>query len=274
MFPPPPTPAPAAPPRRTVLSDRALARWKQRREAPLMHSDWDRTLMIHYEADPAELQPQTPFPLDLRHGKAYVSLVMFTLRRLRPHALPEVFHPLLRPVSEHGFLNVRTYVRVGDRVGIYFLAEWLPSRLSLLLGPPLYGLPYRFGKLHYRHDHEAGHLTGHVHPADEPAELAYRVVGPPMNATDFAPAERDTLDEFLLERYSAFTQRGRTRRRFDIHHKPWPMRRVEDQLDLIDDRLTSRTGPWRDSANVVAAHYSPGVKNVWMGRPHRLPNAA
>lgn len=267
-------PTQADPPRRTVLSDHALVGWKQRREAPLMHSDWDRTLMVHYEVDPAELQPQIPFPLDLYHGKAYVSLVMFTLRRLRPHALPEVFHPLLRPVSEHGFLNVRTYVRLGQRTGIFFLAEWLPNRLALVLGPPLYGLPYRFGKLHYQHDHEHGQLRGHVHPHDEPAELTYRYAGRPFSDTDFVPAERNTLDEFLLERYTAFTQRGRTRRRFDIWHNPWPMHRLDGDVDLIDDRLTFRTGPWRDSAEVIAAHYSPGVQNVWMGRPHRLHDAA
>lgn len=259
------------PPRRSVLSDRALAGWKQRREVPLMCSDWDRTLMVHYQVDPAELQPQIPFPLDLHRGKAYVSLVMFMLRRLRPHALPEVFHPLLRPVSEHGFLNVRTYVRVGETTGIFFLAEWLPNRLSVAFGPPMYGLPYRFGTLDYHHDHERGRLRGYVHPADEPAELTYRYAGPALN--DFAAAQPDTLDEFLLERYTAFTQRGRTRRHFDIWHEPWPQVRV-DEIELIDDGLTYHTGPWRDASEVVAAHYSPGVRNVWMGRPHRMTDAA
>lgn len=264
-------PAATQHPQRSVLSDRAKAQWKQRRETPLMTSDWDRTLMIHYEVDPDELQPQIPFPLDLYQGKAYVSLVAFTLRKLRPYRLPKTLSPLLRPASEHGFLNLRTYVRAGQRLGIYFLAEWLPNHLSILLGPPLYGLPYRYGTLNYQHAHERGQLDGRVDPGNEPAPLIYRYQGPPLE--DFAAAERDTLDEFLLERYTAFTERGRTRRRFDIWHKPWPQVRIDD-LHLIDDGITRYTGPWRSAATPVAAHYSPGVRNVWMGRPHRMKDAA
>lgn len=266
-----PTTTPTDRPRPTVLSDRVLAQWKQRREAPLMRSDWDRALMIHYAVDPAELQPQIPFPLDLHGGMAYVSFVAFTLRKLRPHRLPEACAPLLRPVSDHGFLNLRTYVRVGRCTGIFFLAEWLPNRLSILLGPPMYGLPYRFGHLDYQHDHEHGRLDGRVDPGDEPDPLVYRYRGTPLG--EFAPAQRDTLDEFLLERYSAFTQRGRTRRRFDIWHQPRPQTRV-DELDLIDDGIARHTGPWSGAARVVTAHYSPGVRGVWMGRPHRLRDAA
>ena len=36
-------------------------------------------VLIHYAFDPAELQPYVPFPLDLRDGKAYVSLVSFDI---------------------------------------------------------------------------------------------------------------------------------------------------------------------------------------------------
>ena len=32
-----------------------------------------------------------------------------------------------------------------------FLAEWLPNRLSVLLGPATFGLPYRLGDIDYRH---------------------------------------------------------------------------------------------------------------------------
>lgn len=255
-------------PTQSPLSERRLAQWKQDRQRPAMYSDWDRTLMIHYAVDPRELQPQIPFDLDTFDGLAYVSFVAFTIRRLRPAWLPGHLHPLTRPISEHGFLNLRTYVHCNGTAGIYFLAEWLPNRLSILLGPPLYGLPYRFGRLHYDHRHEQGLLRGHVQPADEPDELRYQHTGPPM--TGFGPAPRGSLDEFVLERYTAFTQRGRARRRFDIWHEPWPQQRIDD-LHLTDDRLLTHTGPWHRHASLATAHYSPGVRHVWMGHPVRLP---
>ena len=255
-----------AAPRPTRLSARAHARWKQQQLPPAMFSDWDRTLMIHYEVEPAELRPQIPFGLDTFEGKAYVSLVAFTLRRLRPRFLPRRFAPLTRAVSEHGLLNVRTYVRHHDTPGIYFLAEWLPNRISMILGPPLYGLPYRYGRLTYQHDHDSGRFHGRVDPADESRPLIYERTGPPL--TGFRTVEHGSLDEFLMERYHAFTQRGQRRRRFDVWHAPWPQRRVH--VDLIDDRLVHATGPWRDHARHILNHYSPGVRDVWMSRPRRL----
>ena len=126
--------------RPSVLSDRAKAQWKQRREAPLMLSDWDRTLMIHYEVDPDELQPQIPFDLDLHRDKAYVSLIAFTLRRLRPHGLPAAVRIVvrgtwtLRPLP--AFL-AKTYIRgvlllsaVALRGHARRLAHWQRRRFT------------------------------------------------------------------------------------------------------------------------------------------------
>jgi uncharacterized protein YqjF (DUF2071 family) len=114
---------------------------------PLFHCSWDRAVFLHYRVEPRFLQRQVPFELDLFDGQAYVSLVSFTLRNMR------LSHPHLKfitqPLHTHAFLNVRTYVRVRHLRGIYFLAEWLNNRLATMLGPMLYGLPYRFGRLTY-----------------------------------------------------------------------------------------------------------------------------
>src|SRR3954464_954857 len=128
--------------------------------SPLFHCSWQRAVFLHYQVDPSVLQKQIPFELDLFDGNAYVSLVAFTLARMR------LEHPSLRwlthPLHTHNFLNVRTYVRVGDQAGIYFLAEWLNNRLATMLGPMLYGLPYRFGDLHYDHDPAKPKVSGQV----------------------------------------------------------------------------------------------------------------
>src|ERR1041385_1223210 len=88
---------------------------------PLFQCSWDRAVFLHYRVEPKFLQPQIPFDLDLFNGHAYISLVAFTLRNMR------LMHPHLKfitqPLHTHSFLNVRTYVRVGHMLGIYFLAE-------------------------------------------------------------------------------------------------------------------------------------------------------
>jgi len=217
-------------------------------EAPLFRCGWDRVFMLHYEVDPEALRPQVPFPLDLHEGRAYVSLVAFTLRELRFAAGGPAF-------STHGFLNVRTYVEGG---GIFFLAEFLSNPLCVLLGPRLYGLPYRLGKLDYRHG--APRLEGRVEARG--GALAYRGRVLPEPATG-------SLDEFLLERYVAYTRHRRTDRLFRVWHGPWEVREVE--AEVLDESLVATTGPWFAAARAARAHYSPGFLEVGMGRPRRLP---
>src|SRR5580658_6647276 len=91
----------------------------------LFYADWLDVTFLHYEVEPAALRPWVPFELDLREGRAYVSLVEFTIRRMRIASLGRAGEWLMRPMSDHWFLNARTYVRAGGASGIYFLAEWL-----------------------------------------------------------------------------------------------------------------------------------------------------
>src|SRR4051794_27138473 len=97
-------------------------------ERPLFLADWTDALFIHFAVEPSALQPHVPFPLDLFHGKAYVSLVAFTRRPLRPRLGGRLAARLAAPLATHEFLNARTYVRHPGGRGIYFLAEWIPNR--------------------------------------------------------------------------------------------------------------------------------------------------
>lgn len=233
-------------------SPSALARRRfEEGERPLFRAAWDRVFMLHYEVGPEVLQPQVPFPLDLHEGRAYVSLVAFTLRDLRFFAGGPAF-------STHGFLNVRTYVE-GN--GIFFLAEFLTNPFCVFLGPRLYGLPYRLGRLDYRH--EEGKVEGRVEGRG--GDFAYRAELDPD--ARFERAEAGSLDAFVLERYTAFTRRGRSDRLFHVWHEPWRMAAVE--AEILDESLVATTGPWFASAHPIGAHYSRGFDEVWMGRPRR-----
>jgi hypothetical protein len=225
---------------------------------PLFRCAWERAVFLHYEVDPDALQPGVPFPLDLYGGKAYVSLVAFTLRGLR-------FFRGGPPLSTHGFLNVRTYV---PGHGIYFLAEWLPNPLCVFLGPRLYRLPYRRGRLAYDHYPELGVLRGRV--ASRDGVLAYEARSGP--ALQVGPCPAGSLDEFLLERYAAYTRRGARERVFRVWHPPW--RRAPVEATVREAGLAASTGPWFGAARPVSAHYSPGFEEVWMGRPERLEGRA
>lgn len=229
---------------------------------PLFLARWDRAVFIHYEADPVILQREVPFPLDLRDGRAFVSLVAFTLLGMRPRRGGRLGEWFFKPIASHEFLNVRTYVRHAGEPGIFFLAEWLSNPLSVLLGPRSFGLPYRFGQLSYAHLRGNGDILGSVTARE--GRLEYCATIP---ANSFDPSEAGSRTEFLLERYTAFTDRRGRRRLFRVWHEPWPQTPID--LEVTADDLLAATGNWWRSAEPAGAHYSPGVE-VWMGRPHRI----
>src|SRR5438067_894904 len=82
-------------------------------DRPLFFAEWLDVVFIHFELEPRVLQSSVPFDLDLRDGRAYVSLVAFTQRRLRPAFGGRLAALFAAPLADHAFLNVRTYVRHG-----------------------------------------------------------------------------------------------------------------------------------------------------------------
>jgi uncharacterized protein YqjF (DUF2071 family) len=247
---------------RSRLSEAARRRMLAVRGEPMFYARWDRALFIHYAADAATLQREVPFELDLRDGRAFVSIVAFTLSGMRPRIGGRFGEWLFKPIATHEFLNVRTYVRHRGEPGIYFLAEWLSNPWSVHLGPRTFGLPYKFGRLIYEHARIRGEIRGYVEARE--GGLSYQGN---LSASHFAPSEPGSATEFMLERYTAFTCYGKRRRFFRVWHEPWSQAPLE--MAVTADDFLGSTGAWWKSAEYIGANYSPGVE-VWMGRPHRV----
>ena len=235
---------------------------ERRRVKGLLVADWTDALFVHFAVDPADLGPLIPRPLELdcRNGEAFISLVAFTQRRLRPTIGGRFTAFLSRPLAEHHFLNVRTYVHHAGEPGIFFLAEWIPNRLACFLGPLLYGLPYRLGTLNYLRGEE----RVDVRVSSEAREL--HITAALGRADEPRPAEADTLDEFLVERYTAFTVRRDALYCFRIEHQPWPLRPATGemkQMNLLNDMGFLLSTP-------TASHFSAGIHNVQISGPRRL----
>jgi uncharacterized protein YqjF (DUF2071 family) len=223
-------------------------------------------LFVHYRVPPEVLRPHVPHPLDLHDGSAWVSLVFFRLESMRPPGTGAFGRTLLRPISEHLFLNVRTYVRAEAGAGIHFLAEWIPNRISAWIGPRTYGLPYRLGRFE---DNFTGleRGVGRVCISD-PALAADLALTFPVRPEQLATARPGTTEEFLLERYTAYTSRANVRRCFHVEHEPWRFHAVD--WFRADLSLVERAFPWFAAAEFHSAHLAPGVRNVRMSRPAKL----
>src|SRR5206468_2720974 len=126
-------------------------------------------------------------------------------------------------------------------------------------------------------DHHSGNLRGEVDDTLRSGQATARLKYTATFDCDRQDASRDrtfgacavhSVGEFLLERYTAFTQCGAKARFFRVWHNPWPQ--VPARVSLLDDSLLRRALPCLETAKLVGANYSPGVTNVWMGWPHRV----
>src|SRR5918999_316743 len=193
----------------------------------VMAQRWSNLLFIHRRAGgggrPA---PGAPAPaLGPPDGVAWVSVTPFYLSPPRPRGIPP-----LPWVSEFPELNVRTYVTVGGKPGVYFFSLDAGNPLAVYGARALYRLPYfraamsvhgaRDGTIHYR--------STRTHRTAPPAEFAARY-RPAGAVTHSKPG---SLDHWLTERYCLYAlDTARRVHRAEIHHHPWPLQPAEAELE-------------------------------------------
>jgi uncharacterized protein YqjF (DUF2071 family) len=183
-----------------------------------MGQTWERLLFAHWTVPHDAMRRVVPqeLPLDAFDDAHFVGVTPFVVTGLRPRLLPP-------PPAGSRFaeLNVRTYVTVDGKPGIWFLSMDAASRLAVHAARRGYRLPYfparmsarsSAGAIDYRSERTSG----------PPARFAatYEPQGPPQ------PPRPGTLEHFLTERYCLYTLDERHRvHRADIHHPPWPLQR-------------------------------------------------
>jgi uncharacterized protein len=181
-----------------------------------MRMRWHDLLFLHYPITAALLRPLIPGGLELEtfDGSAWLGVIPFTMSGIRLRGCPPV--PGTAAFAE---INVRTYVRLGERTGVWFFSLDAASRLAVRAARWWFGLPYhdaefvvdRVGdELRYRNRREGPE-------ADVSFDARY---GP---AGGVSEAKTGTIEAFLVERYCLFSQRRGRLMIGEIDHQPWPL---------------------------------------------------
>lgn len=244
-----------------------FARWRfySYEKEPLFKADWTDLVFHHFEVDPEALRPHVPFELDLHEGRSFVSLVGFRTTRMYVNRLGEWTRWLHFPISHHSFLNVRTYVRHRGEPGIYFIKEYVNSLPAIPVGRFTYGLPYTYADIGFDHKDPTEGLFGEVETAPE---IALRYYCDVETGAQSHRCDPGSLEAFLCERYSAFTDTGGHRRVFRILHNPWettPVKTTWDDLSLLEEDF-----PWFDKAEPIGSAWTRGVTDVAISRPRKI----
>lgn len=189
----------------------------------VMFQSWRRLLFAHWPLPPEQLRPLVPAALELDtfEGAAWVGLTPFELRGLRARFTPAVPGP-----SDFPELNLRTYVRVGDRPGIFFFTLEAASDLAVAAARMFYRLPYHRATMEIREE------NGWVHYRSERKEGGATFRGRYRPTGAVSEARPGTLDYFLTERYALYTVlRDGGVLGADIHHRPWPLQPAEAEIE-------------------------------------------
>jgi len=210
---------------RAIMSEVAHRPWSMPDESWVMTQTWHDLLFAHWPIDEGALREKVPseFDLDLFDGTGWVGVVLFHMTNVAPRGVPS-----LPWISEFPELNVRTYVRVNDKPGIYFFSLDAGSTLAVHAARLLLNLPYYAATMSVmasadniqydsRRDNDSATAT---------LSASYRPIGAPFEAII------GRREHFLTERYSLFVRRAGIVTRLDIEHVPWPLQHASADIDV------------------------------------------
>jgi uncharacterized protein YqjF (DUF2071 family) len=187
---------------------------------------WHDLLFMHWPMPAHEVQPLLPagLPLDTCDGQAWLGVVPFCMKGIHAHNMPRI--PGLSAMPE---LNVRTYVTLGGKPGVYFFSLDAASAIAVTMARMIFHLPYFYARMKVEtQDGQVNYSSLRMY-RDLQADFigSYRPSGPVYRS------EPGRLDHWLTERYCLYTADTRGRLlRGDIHHQPWPLQPAQASIDV------------------------------------------
>jgi uncharacterized protein len=236
--------------------------WPVPGEPWLMVQTWENLLFAHWRVSPDYIRPfvSPELEIDTYDGDAWIGITPFDLTAIRWRGLPRI-------PSAGGFpeTNVRTYVRAGDKPGVYFFSLDAASRLAVEGARIAFGLPYFTSEAKVDNVRDGIHYrTTRVDSRGAPATFH----GEYWPTSALFNAEPGTLEYFLTERYCLYTRHwGRAIWRAEIDHAPWPLQTAEADI---------RINTMADAAGITLPDDDPVLHfarylDVKVWRPMRVP---
>lgn len=194
--------------------------------AMTLRMTWANLAFLHWPLPPEDVRARIPAGLevDTFDESAWLAITPFEMRNVRLTGMPPV--PTARDFPE---LNVRTYVRHGERAGVYFFSLDAASLLAVIGARTVTGLPYYHARMSSREQADGIVYSSARRAARAPVGDFRARYAPDGDVFRSAPG---SLEHFLTERYSLFVERGSTLMRLDIEHDPWPLQNGSAEVSV------------------------------------------
>tara|TARA_R110002096_G_scaffold193645_2_gene375382 strand:- start:2 stop:748 length:747 start_codon:yes stop_codon:yes gene_type:complete len=221
--------------------------WKIPNKNWKFYQEWNNAIFLHWQVELDELEKLVPkeLEIDLFNGKPWVSVVAFTMEKIRLKNLPS-----FSPISNFNEINIRTYVKGNNKTGVYFLSIEGGTNLSCKVAKVISELPYRYSKIkRTKNQYKSSNLKFNDH-----LNIEFSIGAKIKN--------KDSLDKWLTERYALFQDTEKSINEFEIHHLEWPIEKVDlkklnfnySRFDKLIKNQPNRT------------QYSKGVKVIAWGK--------
>lgn len=206
-----------------------------------MSQRWRDLLFAHWPVPVEVIRSQIPQRLEVEtfDGAAWIAVVPFRMEAVRPRWLPAM--PWLSSFPE---LNLRTYVRLENRPGVFFFSLDAGNPVAVSLARRWFYLPYFRARMTCSPQGDGVvYRSERVHAGAPGARFEghYGPVGDPFHAVP------GTLEHFLTERYCLYASSASTSTgvggasgdldrgdlyRAEIHHAPWPLQPAQATIDV------------------------------------------
>lgn len=229
---------------REILNTTEHRPWPMPATAWKFYQEWENVVFLHWQVAIEDLKEFVPdsLTIDLYEGRAWVSLLIFDLKNMRPK-----FLPAFPPISNFYEINLRTYVSAENKGGIYFLKLEASNLISAKLAKILTKLPY----VHSHLKREPNSIIATNKKLSSNLQLDYEIG---------SLKEKKDIDSWLMERYVLFQVDNAGIHKIEIHHFEW------NTYKLYIKNLVCNYPKFQKLINPPAlTHYSTGVQVVgWM----------
>ncbi len=221
--------------------------WKMPTEKWKFYQEWNNAIFLHWQVELSELKKFVPkeLEIDLFDGKPWISVVAFTMEKIRPKNLPS-----FSPISNFDEINIRTYVKFNNKTGVYFLSIEGGKSLSCKVAKGMSELPYRFSKI----KRTENQYESNNQEFNDRLNIQFGI----GNET----TEKTELEKWLTERYALFQNTEKSINEFEIHHLEWPI----NELKLTNFEFNYPRFKNLIKNDPVKTQFSKGVKVLAWGK--------
>lgn len=230
----------------------------------IMRQTWNNLLFLHWPISPKQLQPFIPSPLqiDIFNQYAWIGIIVFCMGGIYPRGFS-----LKSLTPKFKEINVRTYVLLNGKPGVYFLSLDVPDWASLTIAKRWYHLPYHPAKVSIQKEEQTFHCLS-IRNGKANSPISFNGKFKPISEV-FFPQE-GTLEHWLTERYCLYsTKTGDDIYCGEIHHRPWPLQIAEAE---ISHNTMFSPFEWDLSDVKPISHYAEGMDTlIWNIKRVNIP---